>query len=306
GGGSSHAAPGVIEIQIQIPKEDPARSVLTEAQKLQLKLDAQRQQLQERKSRAMDLRARAAERRAARLTRNVIPITPSIWDRVKSGGMELRESLWKMLRWIEGNAVSLEQSAIGSVRNGWHSLIASGQTLAHSIASRFDVREQMTAMRTSMEKSLTKYSTALKNDNGRLVLAQLKITLLSPDGSPYTNAPVVLFSDPQSAVTDSNGTVIFQNVEVREHRLEIHTFKGDVQQRKISLTASAPASAVGKKGVVVSIPEVRIVVDETNTSPFGRLSPLFFALWSLGILAIGTGGGMYVMYRHFAQAKRRR
>ena len=245
------------------------------------------------------IRRNIAERRAQRFAANAAAITtrPSsitVWIRNASAAI-IDDSVvaWEITK---DTVVRLGQNIADVTGSAWNKIAGFSSAAYRSIAARFDLRGELAQIRKSMEQPFARHATTVNNRSGMLVLASLQITLLDVSGNPYAHAPVVLFSSPQSGTTDERGIVVFHDVELREHRLEIHTPDGTVKQRKINLSSATPASAVGTKDVAITIPEIRIVVDD-GQGTFGRATPYLFVLWSLGIMAIGSAGGVWWMKR---------
>ena len=99
----------------------------------------------------------------------------------------------------------------------------------------------------------------MKFAKGATLLAALSVNVVDPSGRPYANTPVVLFSTPKIAMTNTGGIATFHDVETGQHHLEIHPQGGAVETQSIIVE---PPSKVptATTPVEVQVPIVQVIV----------------------------------------------
>ncbi len=134
------------------------------------------------------------------------------------------------------------------------------------------------------------------NGSGQNIIASLSLNVFDSFGFPQSNTPVVLFSTPKIAITNSGGIATFHNVETGTHHLEIHVSGGTVEKRDLILEPPSELSGVEKKQLDVVLPVIQVMVSEpTHAAAGGTGMPAY--VWAILILfACSNIGWMAIMW----------
>ena len=112
------------------------------------------------------------------------------------------------------------------------------------------------------------------------ILVEVKFRIIDSQDNPISGIPVTIHSEPQSAITDKDGIVVFRNIEIGAHTL---TFKYQNQdfQKNIEITESKTENsiieirAVNEKNIKKFSPNWKLII-------FGILSLISIALLWFG------------------------
>jgi len=128
------------------------------------------------------------------------------------------------------------------------------------------------------------YKTQLVRKEDTMVLSALSINIYTDMGYPYRKTPVVLFSTPKIAVTNYNGEVVFHDVEVGAHVLEIHKTNGSIEKKNFIVEPLADLHHSATDVIDVMLPSVQVIVEDPlfDGGSGGRGVP--FMVWVIALL----------------------
>ncbi len=157
-----------------------------------------------------------------------------------------------------------------------------------TIASRF-TSTQTPQIATQTIPPPLKYKTSMRKLNGQVLIASLSMSVLDSIGNPFANTPVVLFSTPKVAVTNTDGIATFHDVETGKHQIEIHVKDGTIQKRDFIIEPPATMSLDEQKQLDVALPLIQLVVADSSRQTSGMVIPVYGWI-IIGLLALSNIG----------------
>lgn len=154
--------------------------------------------------------------------------------------------------------------------------------LYNNIAIKFNKQKATEVARINQAKF---YTTQIFKRNDTKILADVRFQILDKSENPISNLDTMLFSDPQSSVTDENGIASFKDVPVGSHTL---AFEYDNQnfQKKVAI-----ADTMTDEGTVrAEIVEVRAEKEKVT-----------MWMWTvIGLLLVMFGAAGYFAKKYYA------
>ncbi|HVW66654.1 MAG TPA: LamG-like jellyroll fold domain-containing protein [Candidatus Peribacteraceae bacterium] len=194
------------------------------------------------------------------------------------------------IQWSAGQIAS----GIGAMQNGAGILRRSGRDGIALFALRLHGAPTQPPASAKLPPPQTYTTTIKKNTDGQTLVATLAMSVFDSFGHPYANTPVVLFSTPKIAVTNSGGIATFHDVETGKHQLEIHVSGGTVEKRDFILEPPSVLPLDTQKELQVALPVIQVMVSEPvhGAAPVGGI-PIY--AWIIIALLAGSNVGWITM-----------
>ncbi|MDD5026833.1 MAG: hypothetical protein PHH13_05715, partial [Candidatus Peribacteraceae bacterium] len=138
-----------------------------------------------------------------------------------------------------------------------------------------------------------KYRTTLYKKNNQLMIASVTLGIFDSFGTPYAHTPVVLFSTPKVATTNSGGIATFHDVKTGTHQLEIHISDDKVEKRDFILEPPSDLTIMGDDHIDVILPTVSVVVSEPVHA--AAKEPIIPYLWAIIVLLAAGNVGLAIL-----------
>jgi hypothetical protein len=100
-----------------------------------------------------------------------------------------------------------------------------------TIVSRFN-KEKTTEIATINQAKF--FTTQIFHQDDKKLLAEVRFQIMDPSDNPIPHLDTMLFSDPQSSVTDENGIVSFRDVPIGSHTLAFD-YDGEAFRKKVAI-----------------------------------------------------------------------
>jgi hypothetical protein len=187
------------------------------------------------------------------------------------------------------------RTAIALVRGVNEAVMRGGEnarTITRQIA--LDIRDARLHNAAPALPPAPNYKTTVRKEENRILIGSLHVSVLNSFGEPYAKTPVVLFSTPKIAVTNTGGIATFHDVEAGPHTLEIHTSNGEIKKQELIVEPPADLLAEDMTEADVMLPVVRIVIEEKLHGAARPVAGLPLYVWGM-IGALTLSNGIWVM-----------
>ena len=176
-----------------------------------------------------------------------------------------------------------------AIRNSVQKGFSFGTKTTSKIATTLLPKPQAPAVaHTVSQTEMRRRTTLHKDETGKTIIASLSLSVFDSFGAPSVNTPVVLFSTPKIALTNSGGIATFHDVETGKHQLEIHVKDGTVEKRDFILEPSVDMPTEYKKELNVVLPVIQVMVSNPNGTTSAPSGVPAYAWAIIGLLALSN------------------